>query len=110
MRRGVQVEQLLGHESPTQDLSVVRWLTLSGAGGIIELRLHEAEDIGSSEFADVSAFPSVNPDDDYGEGVVIAASHDLDELLDHAGARGAIPNRWVNFGVIGEEYLDSRRP
>ncbi len=73
------------------------------------LRLHEVEDIGSSEFADVTTFPSVNPDEEFGEGVVIASSHDLDGLLEVACARGASPSQWVNFGIIGEEYLDSRR-
>ena len=89
LRRSGQIEQLLRRESTAQDLAVIRWLTLGRAGDLFELRLHEEEDIGSSEFADVSAFPSVNPEDEYGEGIAVASGSDIDELLRLASARGA---------------------
>ena len=88
--------------------AVVRWLVVSRADRELQLRIHEVEDVGPFEFADVSEFPSVNPDEEFGEGVVVASGEDLEELLAIAEAHGASRDRWVNAGIIGEEYLDAR--
>jgi len=107
-RRNGQIEQLLALETMPDGQAVVRWLVVSRAGRELQLRIHAVEDVGSFEFADVSEFPSVNPDEEFGEGVVVASGEDLEELLAIAEAHGASRDRWVNAGIIGQEYLDAR--
>ena len=109
LRRNHQVEQLLGVDVTAEELAVVRWMTICTAGDGFELRLHVSEDVGSADFVDVSAFPSAHPDDEYGEGLVVATNAELDELLQIAAGHGASLDRWVNLGVIGEEYLDAHK-
>lgn len=72
------------------------------------MRLHEAEDVGSTDFADVAAFPSADPDDGFGEGRVVASSSEASEILDAASGFGAAADRWVNQGVVDDEYFSAR--
>jgi hypothetical protein len=103
------VEQLLGLALTPESLRVVRWMSMSVVGDLVELRLHEAEDVGTDDFADVSAFPSIDADDDeFGEGKVVASGDDVSALLSIAVSNGASPDRWVNQGLIDDEYLDAR--
>ena len=44
----------------------------------------------------------------FGEGRVVAAAGDPDVVLLVAHAHGAEPDRWVNFGVVQDEYRDSQ--
>lgn len=84
-------------------------MSLSLVGDRFELRLHEAEDVGSIDFADVATFPSADPEDEYGEGRVVASSSAASEILETASGFGAAADRWVNQGVVDDEYLDARR-
>lgn len=106
--RGGQVEQLLGIDSGEGSAGVVRWASVCVVQGRFELRLHESEDIGSSDFADVAAFPSADPDDEFGEGRVVASASEVSKILEVASDHGALADRWVNQGVIDDEYLSVR--
>lgn len=109
VRRTGQVEQLLGLDVTEGGGRVVRWLSLSARRGEFDLRLHEVEDVGSQDFLDVSSFPSVNPDDEYGEGVVLLSGlDDIAAVLAGAATAGAATERWVNQGLIDDEYFDAR--
>jgi len=60
-------------------------------------------------FADLSEFPSLDPDDEQyaGEGRELGRSADEAEAIELAERlTGAVPDRWVNFAVAGQEYLD----
>ena len=105
LRRGSQVEQLLSIDSGDRAIGIVRWLSLSLVRDRFELRLHEAEDVGSIDFADIAAFPSADPEDEFGEGRLVASSPEASEILDAASGFGAAPDRWVNQGVVGNEAL-----
>jgi hypothetical protein len=108
LRRGGQVEQLLGIDPGDGSAGVVRWASVCVVQGRFELRLHAAEDIGSSDFADVAAFPSADPDDEFGEGRVVASASEASKILEVASAYGALADQWVNQGVIDDEYLTAR--
>ena len=107
LRRGAQIEQLLplGDNSPIPE--VVRWLTAARVGRSLELRLHEVEDVGTDDFLDVSEFPPLDRDEDLGEGRVLEEADDPDELLAASERHGASDDRWVNFGVVQDEYADA---
>ena len=107
LRRGASVEQML-----TQSLSErsVRWLiALPDAGGII-LRLHHVRDDGDADFLDVYEFQPADEDEYFGEGRVVGRYPDAETVLEAAIVMGARPDRWVNAGVIQDEYAALREP
>jgi hypothetical protein len=108
LRRSGQIEQLLGISSQDASTRVVRWVTLCVVEGRVELRVHESQDVGSDEYADVASFPSADADDEYGEGRVVAADSNVSLLLAASIQLGARADRWVTQGVIADEYLDAR--
>ena len=110
LRRGRQIDQLLGREQLPDERWAIRWLTISPTGSRFVISRHHVEDIGGVEFADVAEFPPINPDEYVGEGAEVASAPNADEALALAIELGAAPDRWVNFGVLRGEYLDSRSP
>jgi hypothetical protein len=102
LARGRGVEQLLASE-PT----VVEWLTLSKDSTGITLRRHRVWEVGGHDFTDVSEFPSVDPEEDHGEGTVLATFTDGAEALTGSVEHGARADRWVNEGMVQDEYADA---
>lgn len=107
LRRGASIEQFLGG-APVGAQRVVRWLTIVRLDQAhYQLRLHEVEDIGNPEFLDVTEFPPVAEDEYIGEGRVLAVQASPEEALAFAEARaGTTPDRWVNAGMVCDEYGD----
>jgi hypothetical protein len=95
LSRGRDVEQLLASE-PT----VVEWLTLAKDATGITLRRHRVWDVGRNDFTDVSEFPPVDPEEDQGEGTVLATFTDAAEALTRSVEHGARADRWVNGGMV----------
>lgn len=110
LRRGRQVEQFLGVANGPDGRAVVRWVTVGEAHRVFRLTLHEVEDVGSDDFLDVSEFPPIAEDEEVGEGEVVGTSEEPEAALQLAEALGAAPDRWVNQGVVQDEYGDGRRP
>jgi hypothetical protein len=112
LRRGVEVEQMLGIDWPHDGgQGVIRWVTayrhnerFSPLEGRFVLTRHEVIDIGSGSLSDISEFPPVDPEDYTGEGRRIADDSDPSTLLAVVATVGGRDDRWVNQGVIGEEY------
>ncbi|MBG6103199.1 hypothetical protein IW249_003613 [Micromonospora vinacea] len=108
LRRRKEVEQFLGP------------VTREGAGGICwvaiwpwqdgyNVSVHDVEDLNDESCRDLSVFPSLDRDreDGPGPGRVIGHVQDPAEALDLAErTTGALPHRWVNHGVAGEDYAD----
>ena len=108
LRRGKQVEQFLAREYVDGDFQIT-WVTASAPrSGEYRLRVHRAHDIGSSSFADLSEFPPVDESERVGEGRVVAEGDTAELVLGAAADHGAMVGRWVNEGVVADEYLDAR--
>ena len=107
LRRGKQVEQLLDSE-PHEGRRTVRWLTVGPSRGHFVVSAHHVYDEGNPEFLDVSEFSPIDDEEEWGEGTLIARLPDPEDALDAARGHGATPERWVNQGVIGDEYADAR--
>ena len=104
---GKGIEQLL----PTQvaDPPTVRWITVWPTDdGLIAVSLHEVLDVGTGEFQDVTEFPSLDATEDHGEGREVGVYSSIPEALEAARDVGATVDRWVNEGMIGQEYRDTR--
>ena len=104
LHRGKGVEQLLRVERGT-----VSWLTIFPPrdGGFV-VSLHHVVDVGSADFRDVTEFPPVDDTEDHGEGRDVGIFDNAAEALRAAAAFGAVPERWVNEGVIEAEYSTTR--
>lgn len=105
LRRGAPIEQLL---TATLDEVTVRWLSLAATGGGFALRRHDVLDDGSGDFLDVYDFRPADEDEYTGEGVMIGTYPDVPAALEAATRNGARMTRWVNNGVIQDEYADLR--
>jgi len=108
LRRGKEIEQLLGFDS-VEGRRTIRWLSAGPWEGGFHLTLHHVLDAERNEVWDVSELPSVDPDEDHGEGRTLATPATPEELLALASStHGADPARWVNFAVITDEVTDHR--
>jgi len=107
LRRGRQVDQLLGLELLPCNRWSVRWLTISPARAGFRLIQHHVEDVAPTAGTfDLYEFPPIDPEEDHGEGIEIGVESGPVEAIDLAVDHGADPERWVNFGVLADEYRD----
>ncbi|WP_326691885.1 MULTISPECIES: hypothetical protein [unclassified Streptomyces] len=107
LRRGRRVEQFLGPVSAA-GRSGIRYVEVRPAGGRYEVFLHTAEDVAHESFVDLYAFPPLHPEDeeeDFGR-LVVTADDPLAALGAAEDRTGAVRERWVNAGVVQDEYAD----
>jgi hypothetical protein len=102
------IEQLLP-VAGEGDEAVIEWQLLSPRTSGMVLVRHRVEDVGTADFLDVYEFPAVDPDEEHGEGRVLATFDGSSEALARSSEHGARPDRWVNGGVIEDEYADTKR-
>jgi len=105
LRRGGQIDQFLGG-STLDGKPTVRWASVYQSGHDFVVAVHAVEDIGSADYAGVTESPPVDEDEYVGEGKIIGRFETPDEALRMSESLGARPNRWVNAGLVCEEYLD----
>jgi hypothetical protein len=105
LHRRISVEQMLTRSLSDQ---TVRWLSLGPTNEGFALRLHEVRDEGSTDFLDVYDFQPLDEDEDSGEGRLSGHYPDARTALEAAVGAGAHPGRWVNGGVLQDEYADLR--
>lgn len=104
--RGKPIEQFLG-PVVVAGRRGIRWVTLSPSDEGIVLREHAAEDVPGYELADLDELPPLYSDEDRAWGWVLGVASDEPTALRLAEElTGATADRWVNFGVAGEDYLD----
>jgi hypothetical protein len=106
INRGRSLEQLLP-AGEFEGNATVRWLELAPKGpATIELRLFEALDVGGPTYLDVYSFPPVSDDQD-----LLREAHAFSSLEDALSVArqlyDAESDRFVNCGVIQDEYADS---
>ena len=107
LRRGRGIEQFLG---PTDwhGVPAIRWVTVDPWSGRYRVALHVAEDLDDEWRRDLANLPPLGPSEEYaGEGVelgMVVAETEAIALAEQL--TGARPDRWVNFGVAGEDYAD----
>jgi hypothetical protein len=106
LRRGASIEQML-----TESLSqrALRWCSARRSGARFALTLHHVHDDGDDDFLDVYEFETVDDKEEVGEGRLVGEYSDAASVLKAAGAIGARADRWVNAGVIQDEYASLRQ-
>ncbi|MFJ3883226.1 hypothetical protein ACIPW5_38000 [Streptomyces sp. NPDC090077] len=86
----------------------MRYVEVRATKTSYEVFLHTVEDVGSESFFDLSEFPPFDPDDEASEfGQLLGMAEDPLAALAVAEQRtGAKRGRWVNEGVVQDEYGD----
>jgi hypothetical protein len=104
LNRGKSVECFLGG-GQRGDTPTIRWVSIRRNGDQIEATLWEAEDVGNAEYLDIYSFPTVGDEPDH--PIARASFTGLQDAIAHARTVwGADPKRFVNQGVIQDEYAD----
>ena len=109
--RGAPIEQMLSENLASGSFS---WLAALPRQGGFVMRLHHTVDRGSDSYLDVYEFGSVDEGDEGDEGDDLGDGESLGEYPDGATLMmaatevGARPDRWVNAGLIQDEYRDLR--
>ncbi|MGW9026812.1 hypothetical protein ACWGQ5_22030 [Streptomyces sp. NPDC055722] len=106
LRRGRPVEQFLG-PAGSPERPGIHYVEVRLAKAQYEIFLHTLEDIGHESFADLVEFPPLDPDDEKEEfGRLVATRDDPLAALAAEDVTGAVRGRWVNAGVVQDEYHD----
>jgi hypothetical protein len=71
-------------------------------GGFV-VTAHHVYDDG---IPDVYEFTPVNAEEYVGEGVDVGRHAEAEGALEAASDHGALSDRWVNFGMVADEYAD----
>ena len=103
LRRGKPVEQLLQSE-PHDGQPTVKWLTINPVSDGFVLSAHHVFDDG---IPDVYELTPVDSEEYVGEGVDVGRHAEAEAALEAAGDHGAHSARWVNFGMVADEYADA---
>ncbi|MER7772940.1 hypothetical protein [Kitasatospora sp. NPDC096140] len=107
LQRGKQIEQFLG-AIETDGRPGLRWIALSPSRTGVTIYLSEVEDVGTDTFLDITEFPPLDPNEEtWGREVAVLPTPE--EALHQAEYElAADPQRWVNDGVVCDEYQDFR--
>ncbi|WP_454320778.1 hypothetical protein [Streptomyces phaeoluteigriseus] len=107
LRRGRPIEQFLS-PAGSPERPGIRYIELRPAKVRYEIYLYTLEDVGHKTFVDVVVFPPLHTDDEDEEFGRLVATRD-DPLAALAAAEditGATRGRWVNTGLVQDEYHD----
>jgi hypothetical protein len=105
LRRGQPVEQFLG-PAGSPERPGIRYIEVRPVKICYKIYLHTLEDVGHETFVDVVEFPPLYANDEEEEFGRLVATRD-DPLVALAAAEdvtGARRERWVNAGVVQDEY------
>ncbi|MFI6494843.1 hypothetical protein [Streptomyces sp. NPDC050564] len=105
--RGKQIEQFLG-EIDREGHRGLRWIAISPGRSGVTIYLCEVEDAGTDTFYDVSEFPPLDPDDETWGKEIATVSTPEEALYRACSEPGVNSDRWVNQGIIRDEYRDFR--
>ena len=117
VHRGASVQQFLGFADRRDGRATLKYLEVSPTrDGVAVLVLHAFDD-GTDQFQDVGEFTLVeqwDPIDDEGDfrgedPTRIVLDSPVAALTHAATHLGASWDRWVNSGLIDDEYADARR-
>lgn len=103
LRRGAAIEQLLGTRIDESD-RVLSWIEIDvDREGRYVVCVFQVFDDAVEGFSDVHEFEPFDPDQPCG---VCREFDAIEEAMEYAVSRGASPRRFVNAGLIAEEYRD----
>ncbi|MFF3940940.1 hypothetical protein [Streptomyces phaeofaciens] len=107
LKRGRPVEQFLGPVG-TPVRRGVSYVEVRPTKTSYEVYVRTVEDIGHERFFDLVEFPPFDADEDEEEfGRLAATAEDPSTALTAAEeATGAVRGRWVNEGMVQDEYGD----
>ncbi|MFE2685151.1 hypothetical protein [Streptomyces mirabilis] len=105
LRRGRTVVQFLGPVG-APECPGVHYVEVRPAKAQYEIFLHTLEDIGHETFADLVEFPPLDPDDEEFGRLLATRDDPLAALTAAEDVTGAVRGRWVNDGVVQDEYHD----
>ncbi|MEV3972607.1 hypothetical protein AB0K68_31400 [Streptomyces sp. NPDC050698] len=107
LRRGRSVEQFLGPVG-SPERPGVRYAEVRAARTSYEVYVHAVEDVGHENWLDLGEFPPFDQDaeeEDFSR--LLGTAEDSQDALVLAEQRtGAVRGRWVNQGVVQDEYHD----
>ncbi|MDX2929345.1 hypothetical protein PV411_33090 [Streptomyces sp. NRRL_B-16638] len=107
LRRGRSVEQFLGPVG-SPERPGVRYTEVRTARTSYEVYVHAFEDVGHEGFVDLDVFPPFDQEteeEDFGQ-LLGTAEDPQDALVLAEKLTGAVRGRWVNQGVVQDEYGD----
>jgi len=108
LRRGQQIEQFLGRVERDGQPGL-RWIALSPGSSGVTIYLSDVEDVATDNFLDITEFPPLDLEEErWGRKITVLPTPE--EAL-HQAQRdlAAEPQRWVNQGIVCDEYQDFRR-
>lgn len=107
LRRGRSVEQFLGPVGSAEHPGV-RYAEIRAARTSYEVYVHAVEDVGTENLVDLNVLPPFDEDaeeEDFGQ--LLGTTEDpQDALVLAEECTGAVRGRWVNQGVVQDEYRD----
>ncbi|GAA5023392.1 hypothetical protein GCM10023335_56120 [Streptomyces siamensis] len=105
--RGRPVEQFLG-PAGSPERPGIHYVEVRPAKTHYEIWLHILEDVGNETFADLVEFPPLEPDDEEEEfdRPVATREEPLAALTAAEHVTGAVRGRWVDAGLVQDEYHD----
>jgi hypothetical protein len=104
LNRGKAIECFLGAGNDYEGQPTIRWTSVSREGDVFVTRLYEAVDPRNPALLDVYAFQSTA--DEPGEPLQVAHHDTLDRALQQVRRWGGDGGRFVNEGMVGDEYGD----
>ncbi|MEU6340188.1 hypothetical protein ABZ883_04465 [Streptomyces sp. NPDC046977] len=107
LRRGRSVEQFLGPIGSPERLGVA-YVEVRPTKAAYEIYVHAVEDVGHAAFCDLVEFPPFDvEDEEEAFGRLLAVAEDPQAALATAEKEtGALRTRWVNQGLVQDEYWD----
>jgi hypothetical protein len=101
------IEQLLARQRNADGRWTVSWMVVVPAEGGFRVTLHRVVEPPTVEIFDVADFPPLDEEERVGEGRCVDEVDAPGPAMAGAGAHGAVPDRWVNLGLIDQEYADA---
>ena len=75
-------------------------------GGAFRLTLHEVEEPADLRTFDLAELQPVDHTEDVGEGRPVCEAATWEEVAGEAERLGAADHRWLNQGMVADEYSD----
>src|SRR5690349_7692185 len=108
LRRGEGIEQFLGG-TEVDGQAAVRWVAITPMYGQYRVSLHTVQDLGFGKPTELWESLSLDPIDEayIGEGRELGTSTDEDAaVLLAERLTSATSNRWVNYAMAEDDYID----